>query len=750
MNDAAAGAQGAFGRLAAYAGILPEYVDVRHERHVTSRETQRALLAAMGIPVATDADAIAALATHEARTWQRRLPPVAVFRADDMPLSVELAVPTSLAERPLAWLLRAERGEIWSGSVVPTSLQQIEARAIAGASFARYRFTLPIAAATLGEGYHRFELQAADDTASAATTLIVAPSRCYEPPALAEGGRVWGPSVQLYSMRSRRNWGVGDLTDLKRVTEFAAAAGAGIIGLNPLHALSSVAPQHASPYNPSTRLFGNPIYIDVEAVPEFAHCEAARRAVANAGFQAKLRWLREGELVGYRVSFAAKREIMELLYRCFRESHRGREDARERAFAAYLASGGEALRRHALFEAIAGKLHDDGIAAAGDWRGWPAELRDVNGAAVAAFAAAHVERVEFHAYLQWQFDTQLDATGEVSAALGLGVGLLQDLAVGINPGGSESWSDPSLYAAGASVGAPPDPYNAAGQNWGLPPQIPERLRDAAYAPFIATLRRNMRAAGALRIDHVMGLLRLYWVPAGAQADAGAYVRYPFDDLLGILALESQRNRCMVIGEDLGTVPDEVRAGLQRVGVLSSRPLYFAYDADGEFIAPAAYPRDAVVSVGTHDLATLKGFWVGADLDAREALSPFPQPEHRYAQNVERTGQRRRLLHALQREELLPAGIDPYHAARGEWSPEIGLALQRYLARSPAKILLVAMEDVFGQLEQVNLPGTVDELPNWRRKLVRDLEDWAQDPAVRALIDALRAERPLTAPRAVAR
>jgi (1->4)-alpha-D-glucan 1-alpha-D-glucosylmutase len=517
-----------------------------------------------------------------------------------------------------------------------------------------------------------------------------------------------------------------------------------------LHALSSVAPQHASPYNPSTRLFGNPIYIDVEAVPEFAHCEAARRAVANAGFQAKLRWLREGELVGYRVSFAAKREIMELLYRCFRESHRGREDARERAFEAYLASGGEALRRHALFEAIAGKLHDDGIAAAGDWRGWPAELRDVNGAAVAAFAAAHVERVEFHAYLQWQFDTQLDAAGEASAALGLGVGLLQDLAVGINPGGSESWSDPSLYAAGASVGAPPDPYNAAGQNWGLPPQIPERSRDAAYAPFIATLRRNMRAAGALRIDHVMGLLRLYWVPAGAQADAGAYVRYPFDDLLGILALESQRNRCMVIGEDLGTVPDEVRAGLQRVGVLSSRPLYFAHEADGEFIAPAAYLRDAVVSVGTHDLATLKGFWVGADLDARETLSPFPQPEHRYAQNVERTGQRRRLVHALQREALLPPGIDPYHAARGEWSPEIGLALQRYLARSPAKILLVAMEDVFGQLEQVNLPGTVDELPNWRRKLVRDLEDWAQDPAVRALIDALRAERPPTAPRAVAR
>jgi (1->4)-alpha-D-glucan 1-alpha-D-glucosylmutase len=266
------------------------------------------------------------------------------------------------------------------------------------------------------------------------------------------------------------------------------------------------------------------------------------------------------------------------------------------------------------------------------------------------------------------------------------------------------------------------------------------LRDTAYAPFIATLRRNMRAAGALRIDHAMGLLRLYSIPAGAGSDSGAYVRYPFDDLLAILALESQRNRCMVIGEDLGTVPDEARAGLGRIGSLSSRPLYFAQGSDGEFMAPAEYPREAVVSVGTHDLATLKGFWVGADLDAREALSPLPLAEDRYAHNVERTGQRRRLLQALQREGLLPPGVDPYHAAHGTWSPELGIAVQRYLARAPAKIQLVAMEDILGQLEQVNLPGTVDERPNWRRKLARDLEDWPEDATVRAMVEAVGAER----------
>jgi (1->4)-alpha-D-glucan 1-alpha-D-glucosylmutase len=739
MNDSPGSSHDALAHLAAEAGILPEYFDVNGGRHVTSSDTQRTLLAAMGIAAASEADAGAALVAREAREWGRRLAPVAVFHVNGVPLSIEWTVPVSVATQSMRWLLTAERGESWQDSVAPAALPRIAQRTIDGAALARYRLTLPCSAATLGQGYHRLELECGD-AERAAMTLIVAPWRCHEPPALAQSDRVWGPAVQLYAVRSRRNWGIGDLTDLQRITEFAAAAGAGVVGLNPLHALSSVAPQHASPYNPSSRLFGNPLYIDVEAVPEFAHCEAARRAVANAGFQEKLQWLREGELVGYRVSFAAKREIMELLYRCFRDRHRGSGDERDGAFAAYLASGGEALRRHALFEAIAEKLHGDGVAAAGDWRGWPVEFRDVKGRAVAAFAAAHAERIEFHAYLQWQFDSQLDAAGERSTALGLGVGLMHDLAIGINPGGSESWSDPLLYAAGASIGAPPDPYNAAGQNWGLPPLIPERLRDAAYAPFIATLRRNMRAAGALRIDHAMGLLRLYWVPAGAGSDSGAYVRYPFDDLLAILALESERNRCMVIGEDLGTVPDEARAGLGRIGALSSRPLYFAQGPDGEFMPPAAYPRDAVVSVGTHDLATLKGFWVGADLDAREALSPLHLPEDRYARNVERTGQRRRLLHALQREGLLPPGIDPYHAAHGEWSPELGIAVQRYLARAPAKIQLVAMEDILGQLEQVNLPGTVDEQPNWRRKLARNLEDWPEDAAARAVIDAVRAER----------
>jgi len=739
MNDASP-SRDTLSRLAAGAGILPSYFDVHGAEHVTSPATQRALLAAMRIDLKSDADAAAALAALEARAWRRMLPPVAVYGTEaETPLSLEISLPRTLAAaEPLRWALIAEQGERWSAAAAPGSLPEISEQTIDGVAFVRLKLTLPQTAAAVGLGYHHFELDAGGEHAT--MTLIVAPPRCYEPEAFANGGRVWGLAVQLYSVRSRRNWGIGDFTDLARLAEFVAGNGAAIVALNPLHALSSVAPQHASPYNPSSRLFGNPLYIDVEAVPEYARSAAAQRVVTSGDTQDKLRWMRDGELVGYRVTSAGKRYVLEQMYNAFCHVHRGHGDERDRAFETYLASGGEALRRHALFEAIAWKLHGDGVAAAGDWRRWPAGLRDVHGTDVAAFAEANAERVEFHAWLQWQFDSQLDLAAARAKAAGMRIGFAGDLAVGVDPGGSECWSDPSLYATAAAVGAPPDLYNTEGQNWGLPPMIPAQLRDAAYAPFIATLRRNMRAAGALRIDHVMGLLRLYWIPTGAPADAGAYVRYPLDDLLGILALESQRNHCVVIGEDLGTVPDEVRAGLARVGALSSQPLYFAHDENGEFKPPSAFPRDAAVSVGTHDLATLKGFWVGADIDAREALAAIPQPEQRYAQNVERTGARRQLLQALQREGLLPQGIDPYHAAHGEWSPELALALLRYLARTSSKILLVAMEDLFGQREQVNLPGTVDELPNWRRKLADNLEDWPDDAGLRALIDAIRAER----------
>ena len=741
MNDANATGHTALDRLAALAGILPEYFDVTGVRHLTTAATKRALLAAMGVEATTDAQASAALADYQRRAWTRRLAPVAVFTEDEPALAIAVTLPAELAARQIGWMLTRENGEVVRGTLVPERSPTMAEHRLGEVHFVRYRFDLSAAGVAVQAGYHRFELDRETEAERAVMTLIVAPTRCYRPPALAGDGRVWGFAVQLPSLRSRRNWGSGDFRDLTTLIDFAADAGADVIGLNPLHALKAIEPERASPYSPSSRLFGNPLYLDIEAIAEFAGCEAARRAVAAPRFQARLRALRESKLVDFVGLAAAKREILELLYRCFRDRHRGTGDARDAAFEAFLAAGGEALRGHTLFDALSEKLRAEGLPGAADWRQWPERFRDAHGAGAAHFAAEHVERVEFHAYLQWQFEAQLDAAASRAAGRGLSVGLLEDLAVGIDAGGSERWSDPGLYASAAAVGAPPDIYQPAGQNWGLPPLIPDRLRDAAYAPFIATLRRNMRAAGALRIDHVMGLLRLYWVPDGAGAEAGAYVLYPFDDLLGVLALESQRNQCLVVGEDLGTVPSDVVAGMRRSGVLSLRPMYFESGPGGESVPPDRYLHEAVVSVGTHDLPTLRGYWQGSDLDVRHAIGQFAEPGALDAQRGMREADRTRLVRALEHEGLL-AGIENPHT----WSPALALSVHRFAARTPSKVLLVAMEDVFGQVEQINLPGTIDEHPNWRRKLERELEEWPRDPDVRALIEALERERPSPRPK----
>ncbi len=385
--------------------------------------------------------------------------------------------------------------------------------------------------------------------------------------------------MQIYALRSQRNWGAGDFTDLKTLIDLAARVGAGIVGVNPVHALFPHNPAHASPYSPSSRLFLNVFCLDVEAVPDFAECDAARSRVADPEFQARLRALRATEWVEYREVGEIKLGVLEQLYLNFRERHLAVGDQHAHAFRAFQAEGGAALRRQALFEALQRHFHGNDPSIWG-WPEWPEPYRDPAAEAVAQFAVEQAEQVEFFEYLQWQAELQLEAASRRSWEHALGVGLYQDLALGVDRGGGEAWANQGLYALGASMGAPPDDFNLHGQDWGLPPMIPAQLVDAAYAPFIATLRANMRHAGALRIDHVMGLMRLFWIPAGGTPEAGAYVAYPLDDLFGIVALESQRNRCLVIGEDLGTVPDAVREAMARYGALMYRLLYFEKEQDG--------------------------------------------------------------------------------------------------------------------------------------------------------------------------
>ncbi|MEN6587188.1 MAG: 4-alpha-glucanotransferase, partial [Sulfuricella sp.] len=532
-------------RLSAMVGILPEYFDVRGRRHATPAATRRALLTAMGIDVSTPERIAAAIAERELRPWRRALEPVAVVAARAP--WVRLALPDARNREELEWHLTLEDGSEHRARFRPAELAPLETGQIDGTGYTAWQLEL---GSNIVPGYHRLAVAGADGE-FAAQTLIVAPGACYLPAAVADSGRIWGPAVQLYAVRSERNWGIGDFTDLRVLLDHWAGQGADIVGINPVHALFPHNPEHASPYSASSRLFLNVLYLDVEAIADFHESDAARAMLRAPEFQMRLDGLRATDMVDYAGVAALKLPMLEMLYQHFREWHLGPGSERAKAFRAYQAREGERLHRQALFEALQEHFHNQDPAIWG-WPAWPEPFRHPEAPEVRGFEAEMQGRIDFFAYLQWQSDLQLGAVGWRSLELGLGVGLYLDLAVSVDGGGAEAWANQEFYAIGAGVGAPPDLFNQNGQDWGLPPFVPERLREAGYAPFIATLRHSMQHAGALRLDHVMGLMRQYWVPSGASPAQGAYVRYPFADLLGILALESQRNRCMVVGEDLGT------------------------------------------------------------------------------------------------------------------------------------------------------------------------------------------------------
>ncbi len=721
--------------LCAASGIAREYHQIDGAHRVVPERTLRTLLAAMHMEAAQGADLGRALDGFEAQSWRRVLPPVRVLRAGEAG-SVALTLPAAAAGRRLEWRLTLEDGTRLGGQVMPEELRQSDERSVDSVVCRRYVLPLPAVEQT---GYHRLEIEALADAPErlAGMPLIVAPQRCHLPPAIEAGGRIWGPAVQVYALRSQRNWGMGDFTDLLRLVELCSQAGAGIVGVNPLHALFPHDPAQASPYSPSSRLFLNTLYIDVEAVPDFAESEAIRAVVGEASFQDRLRRLRATDLVDYPGVAAAKTAVLRQCYEHCRVRHLASATQRAAEFRRFQARHGAALRGHALFEVLQEHFHaaDPGV---WGWPAWPQAFREPTAPAVAAFARSHASEVEFREYLQWQADIQLAAVGRRARQVGLAAGVYQDLAVGISPAGAEAWSSRDLYALGVHVGAPPDDFNAHGQDWGLPPLVPHRLTQSGYEIFIATLRAGMRCGGALRIDHVMGLMRLFWVPRGDSAAQGAYVGYPLSDLLGILALESQRNRCMVIGEDLGTTPAGLRPALEQAGVLSYRVLIFERGWDGAFRPPQEYARQALVCVSTHDLPTLRGYWLGRDIDARDALGQFPSEAMRESQRAGRGKDRIRLLEALRREAVLPE--PPPAGEPADMTQGLALAVHRYLARSPSMVMTVQMEDVLGAADQVNLPGSDERHPNWRRKLPLEIERWPHSARVRDLFGMLRTER----------
>ncbi|MCG5241351.1 4-alpha-glucanotransferase [Azospirillum doebereinerae] len=724
----------ALDRLADLVGLERFYHDIWGNRRETSVATKRALVGAMGLAAASDGEAEASLHALEGRAWRRPLPPVLVLgegQGTDLPITL----PASLDNAILSWTLTLEDGTIRDGTLTVADAPLSDGAFIDGQGFERRELGkfLPM---DLPLGYHRLAVavrpHGADGAAlEGATTLIVTPDRCLTVQEAVPAGRSWGIGLQLYALKSGQDWGLGDFGDLGRFAETAAALGAGLVGLNPLHALFPADPNHIGPYSPSSRSFLNVLYIDVPAVPELAGTPDAQARIASAPFQEALARARAAELVDYPAVSALKLPVLEALYGTFRALDP--DHPRRQAFAAFQDAMGDGLHRHALFEALHEHFYrqDPSLWM---WRRWPAAFQAPDSPEVQAFAVAHADRVGFFAYLQWEADRQLGEAAARGRAAGLTLGFYRDLAVAAHPGGGAAWADSSILVQGANVGAPPDQFNLKGQNWGLAPLSPLGLREAAYAPFVALLRANMRHAGALRIDHVMALQHLFWIPE--DGSDGAYVEYPFHDLLRIVALESRRNRCVVIGEDLGTVPDGFRPALERAGILSYRVLYFERGVEGSFTPPGAYPVDAMATVSTHDLATFKGFWTGRDLEWRRNLDLYPDVASRDKDGWDRGVDRWRLLQALSREGLRPAS---YPSDEGDQShrPELTAAVHAYMGRTPSRIVMVQIEDALGETEQPNLPGTVDQHPNWRRRLSRPVEEILEDNEVRQIVAPLR-------------
>jgi (1->4)-alpha-D-glucan 1-alpha-D-glucosylmutase len=586
----------------------------------------------------------------------------------------------------------------------------------------------------LTPGYYRLTLDGAP--AHEYCRLAIAPRQCHVAPGLQEGERWWGCTIQLYALRSSRNWGIGDFGDLRRLVDAAAHQGASFIGLSPLHALFPHNPQAASPYSPSSRKALNPIYLDVQALAELSGCPQAQQKLHAEAFQERLRALREAEMVQYAEVAAAKQEVLRLLWAHFEQHELHGGHSRGAHFRRFVHERQATLGRHALFEALQEHLFERDARVWG-WPAWPEEYRDPDGPAVQTFAREHASQVQFRLWLQWLAELQLEACQRYARARGMGIGLYCDLAVGVNGGGAETWVEPEVFALGMHAGAPPDPLAPKGQDWGLPPWSPQRLRQARLQPFIDTLRANMRHCGALRLDHVMALMRLFWT----GPDGGTYVEYPLEDLLGVLALESQRHQCMVIGEDLGNVAPRMREAMRDGSLLSYRPLLFEREDDGSFRRPAQWQSKALAVVSTHDLPTLRGFWLGEDIELAVRLNLYPDQDAREAQVLGRAQDRVRLLMALEREGLLPEGASVQPTSLPDASQPLVDAVYGFLARTPCWLVGVQLEDLTGQLLQVNVPGTTeDRFPNWRRKLSVSVEALTSDPRWASLTAVLRAQR----------
>lgn len=672
--------------LAEAYGIATDFWDWRGQHTVVPQDTVTAVLAALDVPAGSAEEAEHSLAALRRAHWSRMLPTFLVGRLGE---SVTCWVHVTHGD-PVDIRVDLEDGGHRSDVVQLenwTPPEDLDGRAVGEASFA-----LP---ADLPLGYHSVHVWSGGREAVA--PVVITPAFLGFP-ARTGDRRTWGLATQLYSVRSEQSWGVGDLTDLTDLAVWSGSRhGAGYVLVNPLHAAEPTAPMEPSPYLPTTRRFANPLYLRVERIPEFADLPAADRE-AVATLRADLHALVDDlDQIDRNAAWTSKAAALRIVHAA------GRTAGREIAYQAFQHREGPGLQDFALWCALA-TVHGP------DWSQWPEGLRHPHSPEVTTFAAGHGDEVDFHRWLQWCLDEQLSAAQTAATDAGMALGIVHDLAVGVHPRGADAWSLQDSYARGVSVGAPPDAFNQAGQDWAQPPWRPDRLAELGYAPFRDLVATVLRHAGGVRVDHIIGLFRLWWVPAGHLPTQGTYVRYDHQAMIGILALEAQRAGALVVGEDLGTVEPWVRDFLSERGILGTSILWFEFeygagpDGGDRPLRPEWWREYCLASVTTHDLPPTAGYLVGEHVRLRHRLGLLTRTleEELAADSAEREA----WLSELRERGAIPAD--------GEVSVEdLVVGLHRYLTWTPSRLLCVSLTDAVGDPRTQNQPGTIDEYPNWR-------------------------------------
>jgi len=711
-------------QLVEYRGIESNYNDAWGHPTTIAPATKTKLLSAMGYQVDEPNLLLKQVQENNNKTWLSVLNPVQVLRVEEH-LQIVVRLPIDLVTDEYVAQIDTELGEVIQHRFVPIDGQLANVAHIQEIEFQEYLIDIPI---KLPLGYHALSL-VIDDHELGSMRLIIAPSSCYKPEALTQGQKVWGLSVQLYCLRSDKNWGVGDFSDLSFLVEKLAKQGAQFVGLNPIHALYPANANACSPYGPSSRRWLNFIYIDVTALDGYQ--QASTQAIVNAAdFQYKLQQVRATDLVDYESVTELKLQALESVFEYQNSQYLSKNTKLNKVFKAFIAEGGDSLKTLAVYDALQESLATQQKSSWG-WPVFPKEFSDFHNPAVTTFTKKNAKRVKFFLWLQWHAALQLEQSNQVAKENDMLIGLYRDLAVGVSEGSAEIWGNKELYCTEASVGAPPDILGPLGQTWGLPPMDPEKLYAQQYQPIIELFDANMRATGALRIDHVMALLRLWWVVKGDDAKDGGYVYYPVDDLLAILALESHRHQSLVIGEDLGTVPDEIRAKLAENGVYSYRVFFFEQAEDGGFFSPAHYPEQSMSSLTTHDMPTLTGYWHCDDLALGKKLGLYPTEEILSTLYTSRHDNKQSILDTLHGHDSVndEVGRDVHNVAM---TKALNFGMQLHMAGGSSALLSLQLEDWLEMDKPVNIPGTFNEYPNWRRKLTRNLQDIFDDSSLNFL------------------